>query len=145
MLCCTRVVSFCVRIVLCCTRVVSCCVVFYSCCVVLYSCCLVLCFVVLSRVVTRIVFQTRSRSNVLILLIQIYPLWLCPFKLFNKPGLVKPHENKDIMYIDIGAYGSPKVATFKGPATMREIEKFVIENKGWVKMSYLSYVCLYSF
>ena len=50
-----RVVSCCTRVVSCCTRVFSCCLVLYSCCVVLYSCC-----VVLSRVVTHVVFYTRS-------------------------------------------------------------------------------------
>ena len=35
----------------------SCCLVLHSCCVVLYSCCLVLC-----RVVTRVVFETRSSN-----------------------------------------------------------------------------------
>ena len=43
--CCTRVVSCCIRVVSCCTRVVSCCVVS-------------------SRVVTRVVFQTRSINTV---------------------------------------------------------------------------------
>jgi len=74
-------------------------------------------------------------------LTQIYPLWLCPFKLYDVPGIIHPHGNNDVMYIDIGAYGSPKRDSFNGPATVKEIEAFVMEKKGFQMLyadSYLS-------
>lgn len=44
----------------------------------------------------------------------IYPLWLCPMRLFESqgyPGLINPSPNED-MFVDIGAYGIPKVKDF---------------------------------
>ena len=63
----------------------------------------------------------------------MYPLWLCPFVLPNNPGLVHPKDNKQAeMYVDIGAYGAPKTASFDGVETTRRLEKFVRDHNGWV-------------
>lgn len=38
---------------------------------------------------------------------RVYPLWVCPMKLFKTPvrGFVNPTQDKDEMFVDIGAYG----------------------------------------
>ena len=61
---------------------------------------------------------------------QLYPLWICPLKLQNVPGLVHPEEKEDTMYVDIGAYGNPLVKDFHGPTVVPMIEEFVIRNNG---------------
>ena len=43
---------------------------------------------------------------------KVYPLWVYPFSFRNNPGLVHPKEDKTVMYVDVGAYGVPKVANF---------------------------------
>jgi delta24-sterol reductase len=64
--------------------------------------------------------------------LQLYPLWLCPFKLFAWPGMVHPAGNKDEMYVDIGAYGAPKTHNFSTIPTTKRLEAFVLKKKGWV-------------
>lgn len=61
---------------------------------------------------------------------QLYPLWLCPFWLPANPGFVHPKGNKGMMYIDIGAYGAPKVPGYKAIETTRKLEKFVRDHDG---------------
>ena len=78
-----------------------------------------------------------------------YPLWLCPMLLpgvqKNSPAseaLVHPFasENDDTseetmipgqMYVDIGAYGSPRLDNFNAKETLPRVEKFVLEHKGF--------------
>ena len=64
-------------------------------------------------------------------LLQNYPLWLCPMKLFKVPGFVKPASSQEEMYVDIGAYGEPKVENFIARETIRRIEHFVTSVKGY--------------
>lgn len=61
---------------------------------------------------------------------QLYPLWLCPFWLPANPGFVHPKGNEGMMYIDIGAYGAPKVPGYKAVETTRKLEKFVRDHDG---------------
>lgn len=67
-------------------------------------------------------------------LVNVYPLWLCPFKLPNDPGMVHPADGltKD-MYVDIGVYGVPKVkkGQFHGERTTRQIEDIVAKSNGF--------------
>lgn len=63
--------------------------------------------------------------------LQLYPLWLCPFWLPANPGFVHPKGNKGMMYIDIGAYGAPKVPGYKAIETTRKLEKFVRDHDGF--------------
>ncbi|GBP95150.1 Delta(24)-sterol reductase [Eumeta japonica] len=45
---------------------------------------------------------------------QVYPVWLCPFKLYNRPGLLKVDTSKDWeMFVDIGVYGIPKAEAYQ--------------------------------
>ena len=60
----------------------------------------------------------------------MYPLWVCPFKLYNQPGFVHPSQSKDEMYVDIGAYGAPKVKNYNNIATTRKLEAFVSKVNG---------------
>ena len=62
---------------------------------------------------------------------QVYPVWLCPFKLTSEPGFVHSATDKDDMYVDIGIYGTPKVNNFNPEKSTREIEKFVRKVKGY--------------
>jgi len=63
--------------------------------------------------------------------VQLYPLWLCPFVLPNRPGFVHPETDRaSEMYVDIGAYGAPKASNYKAVETTRCLEKFVREHNG---------------
>ncbi|KAK9871159.1 hypothetical protein WA026_011440 [Henosepilachna vigintioctopunctata] len=62
---------------------------------------------------------------------RVYPLWICPFKLPNNPGFVHPAKSNVEMYVDIGVYGVPKIASFKPRDTTRRIEKFVMDLNGF--------------
>ena len=39
---------------------------------------------------------------------EIYPIWLCPFKLPPRPGMLKVTSDKEEMFVDVGVYGVPK-------------------------------------
>jgi len=66
-----------------------------------------------------------------LLFVQLYPLWLCPFLLPNRPGFVHPNSDAGAeMFVDIGAYGAPKAAGYKSVETLRHLEKFVREHNG---------------
>uniref|UniRef100_A0A0B7AT95 Delta(24)-sterol reductase n=1 Tax=Arion vulgaris TaxID=1028688 RepID=A0A0B7AT95_9EUPU len=72
---------------------------------------------------------------------ELYPLWICPFKLFSQPGLVHPKGNEDEMYVDIGAYGTPKYEGFSAIPSTRKLEDFVVRVHGFQMLyadSYLS-------
>ena len=60
----------------------------------------------------------------------MYPLWLCPFMLYNKPGMVHPAGDRDEMYVDIGAYGAPTAKGYDAIPTTRNIEAYVRKVKG---------------
>ncbi|KAJ8306436.1 hypothetical protein KUTeg_016981, partial [Tegillarca granosa] len=63
--------------------------------------------------------------------IEMYPLWLCPFKLYNLPGMIHPEGNQDEMYVDIGAYGAPKAAGYETVKSTRNLEAYVTKVKGF--------------
>lgn len=50
----------------------------------------------------------------------------------NKPGFVHPKEDKDEMFVDIGAYGPPKLACFQAEQTTRKIEEYVRSVNGYI-------------
>lgn len=67
-------------------------------------------------------------------LVNVYPLWLCPFRLPQQPGFVHPAEGLgDTMYVDIGIYGTVKVKRdqFHGERTTRQIEEIVVKVNGF--------------
>jgi len=71
----------------------------------------------------------------------LYPLWLCPMSIFAYPGsvgLVNPFKsqdgNIDPLYVDIGAYGTPKKQGFYAPKALQDLEKFVLDHKGYQAM-----------
>lgn len=68
----------------------------------------------------------------------LYPLWLSPMAIFDNPdhlGLVHPYRNArgelDPLYVDIGAYGTPKKPGFDGRDALPQLEQFVIKNQGY--------------
>lgn len=60
----------------------------------------------------------------------VFPIWLCPFILPNDPGMLRPKDGIERLYVDIGLYGVPKVSSFKPREDMRKIEKYVTDVKG---------------
>lgn len=67
-------------------------------------------------------------------LVNVYPLWLCPFRLPNEPGMVHPAEGlQEDMYVDIGVYGTVKVkrGQFHAERTTRQLEDIVVKAKGF--------------
>ncbi|MGQ3012088.1 MAG: FAD-binding oxidoreductase [Flavobacteriales bacterium] len=68
----------------------------------------------------------------------LYPLWLSPMAIYDNEsgtGFLHPFTRsdgqKDTLFVDIGAYGTPKVKGFNGDRALRELENFVIANKGY--------------
>lgn len=61
---------------------------------------------------------------------QIYPIWLCAFKLPNDPGLLHPTGEKEELFVDIGLYGEPKVKHYDSVKTTKDMELFVGDKKG---------------
>lgn len=63
--------------------------------------------------------------------LNLYPLWLCPFMLYNKPGFVHPRGNADEMYVDIGAYGAPTSKGFEAVPATKTLETYVRRVNGF--------------
>ncbi|XP_046985624.1 delta(24)-sterol reductase-like [Schistocerca americana] len=72
--------------------------------------------------------------------VEVYPLWLCPFKLTNEPGMVHSFSDKDELYVDIGVYGVPKVKNFHPVDTTRRLEEHVRNVKGYQMLYADSYM-----
>lgn len=69
---------------------------------------------------------------------RLYPLWLSPMAIKDnggQPGFVHPFRTAegvvDEMYVDIGAYGTPRKADFDNASALPLLEKFVIEQHGY--------------
>lgn len=76
-------------------------------------------------------------------LFQIYPIWLCPFKLPPNPGMLHPPNDAETLFVDIGTYGVPKVNNFEPVATTRRIEEFVRKVKGLVCFVLFLFILLF--
>lgn len=63
--------------------------------------------------------------------VEIYPIWLCPFKLPPNPGMLDVGSMSTDMYIDIGVYGVPTVPTYETVATTRRLEEYVRSVRGF--------------
>lgn len=68
----------------------------------------------------------------------LYPLWLSPMAIFGNErniGFVHPLRGDDgavdEMYVDIGAYGTPRKKDFDGRTALPLLEKFVIDHHGY--------------
>jgi delta24-sterol reductase len=68
----------------------------------------------------------------------IYPLWLSPMAVYGNAGnigLIHPHIKQDGsidgLYVDIGAYGTPRKTQFDNRLAQPLLEKFVVENNGF--------------
>ena len=67
----------------------------------------------------------------------LYPLWLSPMAVYgNQQGLgfVHPYTHNgavDEMYVDIGAYGTPRKAQFNSHQALPGLEKFVLQHHGY--------------
>jgi len=80
--------------------------------------------------------------------VEIYPVWLCPFKLPNNPGMLKTQMHKgengsrenETMFVDVGVYGVPRNPAFETVSTTRKIESFVRDVKGFQMMYADSYM-----
>ncbi|XP_075987358.1 delta(24)-sterol reductase-like [Anticarsia gemmatalis] len=63
---------------------------------------------------------------------EVYPIWLCPFRVFNHPGQLKIKTTADSqMFVDIGVYGVPKAKGYETVPSTRRIEQFVSEHDGF--------------
>ncbi|KAJ8705262.1 hypothetical protein PYW07_011089 [Mythimna separata] len=64
--------------------------------------------------------------------IEVYPIWLCPFKVFNHPGQLKIKTKADWqMFVDVGVYGVPKAKGYETVSSTRAIEAFVSQHDGF--------------
>ncbi|ETV64314.1 hypothetical protein, variant 1 [Aphanomyces astaci] len=67
--------------------------------------------------------------------VHVYPLWLCPFVLPSRRGMLNTDnkgQGRTSLFVDIGAYGVPSVANFHPVHTTRRIEAFVRNHHGYV-------------
>ncbi|XP_068624749.1 delta(24)-sterol reductase-like [Battus philenor] len=62
---------------------------------------------------------------------EVYPIWLCSFKVFNVPGQLRVSSGDWQMFVDIGVYGVPKAKGFETVPSTRRVEEFVIKNAGF--------------
>ncbi|CAH0403550.1 unnamed protein product [Chilo suppressalis] len=63
---------------------------------------------------------------------EVYPIWLCPFKVLNNPGQLKIKcDDKWQMFVDIGVYGVPKAKGYETVPSTRRIESFVTSRDGF--------------
>ena len=65
--------------------------------------------------------------------VEIYPIWLCPFKLPNNPGMLRTHYQDgemEKMLVDVGVYGVPQKSSFETVSTTRRVESFVRNVQG---------------
>merc|ERR1712130_591129 len=62
--------------------------------------------------------------------------WLVP----PKVSLLKPHTNKEEMFVDVGVYGVPKNERFDAEKTTRKVEEFVRNVNGFQMMYADSYM-----
>lgn len=71
---------------------------------------------------------------------EVYPLWLCPMRIKSDGrkegyhGLIKPLDDGDEMFVDVGAYGNPLSPTFVAADSCRKCEDFVRQVKGYQMM-----------
>ena len=63
--------------------------------------------------------------------VEIYPIWLCPFRLHAQAGMLSSPSNRDEMFVDVGVYGVPRNDRFEAEKTTRIIEEFVRYWKKW--------------
>lgn len=65
-------------------------------------------------------------------LLKVYPLWLCPFRLWNDPGMLHPADGMDVdVYVDIGVYGTVKRPNYHAERTTRQLEDVVVKANGF--------------
>ena len=57
--------------------------------------------------------------------VEIYPIWLCPFRLPAQAGMLTPPSNRDEMFVDVGVYGVPQTERYDAERTTRKVEEFV--------------------
>ena len=63
----------------------------------------------------------------------IYPVWLVPARLYfpRLPDCIRPSAG-DVMYVDVGVYGSSHLPTWNGrDCALRKFEHFTLEHKGY--------------
>lgn len=72
--------------------------------------------------------------------VEIYPIWLCPFKLPANPGMLNSKSDGDKMFVDVGVYGVPKRAGFDCEIVTRKVEEFVRSVNGFQMMYADSYM-----
>ncbi|MCS6980522.1 MAG: FAD-binding protein [Flavobacteriales bacterium] len=72
---------------------------------------------------------------------QLYPLWVCPMSVYSYPdgrGFLRPFRRpdgtEDPLYVDIGAYGTPRKPGFHAMEALRALEQFVLAHKGYQAM-----------
>lgn len=77
----------------------------------------------------------------------VYPLWICPMAVYNNEkniGFIHSYKKADgsleEMFVDIGAYGTPKKRPFDAREALPALEQFVIEHGGYQAMYAKTYL-----
>ena len=78
--------------------------------------------------------ELRAAMEMLDRELELYPIWLCPFKLFAQEGMLRCPSNRDEMFVDIGLYGAPQSDQFDPEKSLRKVEQFVRKSGGFQMM-----------
>lgn len=64
--------------------------------------------------------------------VDLYPLWLCPCRVFASPfrGMINALPDEEF-FVDVGLYGEPGVRPYDAAKTHRRLEAFVRETMGF--------------
>ncbi|CAI5455564.1 unnamed protein product [Caenorhabditis angaria] len=63
--------------------------------------------------------------------VEIYPVWVCPFRLPSCPGMLRQRSGASQMFVDVGAYGVTLKKDYHPQETTRRLEAFVRSVKGF--------------
>jgi len=64
---------------------------------------------------------------------EIYPIWLCPCKIFKRPGMIQSKGPEPELYVDVGIYGTmrgAKADAYDPERSTRLVEAFAREHDG---------------
>jgi delta24-sterol reductase len=62
----------------------------------------------------------------------VFPLWLCPMRIFQEDtGFISPTPDGEEMFVDVGAYGTPKCPMFTAKESCRKVEHYVQSVHGF--------------
>ena len=66
--------------------------------------------------------------------LNVYPIWICPYKIIGNDYLGLMSKKKSELYVDIGYYGLSKNKSFEMENSITKIEDLVIDLNGYIML-----------